>query len=140
MHGRKREGEGGDKRRAVDACQESRQRIRRRGGRREGGEDEEVVRRDGTDAFGEPGTQVVDQRLSCDATRATQCELLHHDEGVIVPPDRLDPENQRLRVEEDRQRDDPGDHRADGENYSDSPACRGLGHCFSTMPLLHSQR
>ena len=132
MDGSKREGEGGDKRRAVDACQKSRQRIGRRGGRREGGEDEEVVRRDGTDAFGEPCAQVVDQRLSCDATRATQCELLHHDEGVVVPPDRLDSENQRLRVEEDRQRDDHSDDRAEGENFPIPWLAEGWVIRFST--------
>ena len=118
MDGSKREREGGDERRAVDACQKSRQRVGRRGGRREAGEDDEVVRRDGTDAFGEPCAKVVDQRLSCDSTRATLCELLHDDEGVVVPPDGLDSEDDRLRMEEDRQRDDHSDDRAESKNVS----------------------
>ena len=105
MDGSERKRERGDERRTVDACQKSGQRVGRRGGRRKGGEDNDVVRRDGTDASGEPCAEVVDQRLPCDSSRATQCELLHDDEGVVVPPDGLDSEDHRLRVEDDRQRD-----------------------------------
>ena len=115
MDGSEREREGGDERRAVDAGQKSRQRVGRRGGRREAGENNDVVRGDGTDAFGEPCAKVVGQRLSCDSARATLCELLHDDEGVVVPPDGLDAEDHRLRVEEDRQRDDHRGDRAESQ-------------------------
>jgi hypothetical protein len=64
--------------------------------------------------------------LSRDSPRATLGELLHHDEGVVVPPDCFDPEDERLGVEKDRQRDDHRHDRAEGKNLSNSAAGRAV--------------
>ena len=82
------------------------------GGRRrqrEAQKDEPVVRGDGARDAGDRGAGQVGHRLRIRAEGCRPLELLHHREGIVVPPDSLRAENPFRRRAHDRRRDHQGD-------------------------------